>query len=189
MDAENILYTFIIFSENTAGILNEITSVFSRRQVNIESLNTSASGVEGLHRYTITCCTNQQTATLISKQIEKKIGVVKSDFYSSDQDVFFDEVALYKISSEKLLTDPMISKAIRRTGGRVLEVNTVYTLVSLSGKPEEIKNFYATLTKYDCILQFVRSGPIAITRSKREQLAEYLEERKKSYQLAQKEEK
>lgn len=40
------LYTLIIFSENLAGILNQITNVFTRRQLNIESLNVSASGTE-----------------------------------------------------------------------------------------------------------------------------------------------
>ena len=32
------LYTLLVYSENVAGILNQITTVFTRRQVNIESL-------------------------------------------------------------------------------------------------------------------------------------------------------
>ena len=41
------LYTIIVHSENIAGILNQITAVFTRRQINIESLNVSASRVSG----------------------------------------------------------------------------------------------------------------------------------------------
>ena len=37
------MYTLIIYSENIAGLLNQITAVFTRRQVNIESLNVCAS--------------------------------------------------------------------------------------------------------------------------------------------------
>ena len=37
------LYTMIVYSENIAGLLNQITAVFTRRQINIESLNVSAS--------------------------------------------------------------------------------------------------------------------------------------------------
>ena len=55
MEQNNTLYTLIIFSENIAGLLNAVTSVFTRRQINIESLNVSASSIQGLHRYTITC--------------------------------------------------------------------------------------------------------------------------------------
>lgn len=36
---ENKLYTILVYSENIAGVLNQITAVFTRRQVNIESLN------------------------------------------------------------------------------------------------------------------------------------------------------
>ena len=41
------LYTLLVYSENIAGILNQITAVFTRRQVNIESLNVSASSIQG----------------------------------------------------------------------------------------------------------------------------------------------
>ena len=51
---EKTLYTLLVYSENIAGILNQITAVFTRRQVNIESLNVSASSIEGVHKYTIT---------------------------------------------------------------------------------------------------------------------------------------
>ena len=33
------LYTIIVHSENFAGLLNQVTAVFTRRQINIESLN------------------------------------------------------------------------------------------------------------------------------------------------------
>ena len=42
------LYTMIVYSENIAGLLNQITAVFTRRQINIESLNVSASSIKGL---------------------------------------------------------------------------------------------------------------------------------------------
>ncbi len=51
---EKKLYTLLVYSENVAGILNQVTAVFTRRQVNIESLNVSASSIPGVHKYTIT---------------------------------------------------------------------------------------------------------------------------------------
>ena len=35
------LYTVIIFSENIVGLLNQITIIFTRRQLNIETLSVS----------------------------------------------------------------------------------------------------------------------------------------------------
>ena len=56
---EDKFYTLLVYSENVAGILNEVTNVFTRIQVNIESLNVSASSIDGVHKYTITCWSNR----------------------------------------------------------------------------------------------------------------------------------
>lgn len=45
--SEKTLYTIIVHSENIAGLLNQVTAVFTRRQINIESLNVSASSIKG----------------------------------------------------------------------------------------------------------------------------------------------
>ena len=76
---EDTFYTLLVYSENVAGILNEITSVFTRRQVNIESLNVSASSIDGIHKYTITCWSDPDQILQIKKQIEKTINVIKCD--------------------------------------------------------------------------------------------------------------
>jgi acetolactate synthase-1/3 small subunit len=39
------LYTITIFSENAVGVLNQITTIFTRRQVNIETLSVSPSAI------------------------------------------------------------------------------------------------------------------------------------------------
>ena len=43
--SDKTLYTIIVHSENIAGLLNQVTAVFTRRQINIESLNVSASSI------------------------------------------------------------------------------------------------------------------------------------------------
>ena len=80
---EKKLYTLLVYSENIAGILNQITTVFTRRQVNIESLNVSASSIKNIHKYTITVWSDAEQIEKINKAIEKKIDVVKrrSDFH------------------------------------------------------------------------------------------------------------
>lgn len=181
MDTEKTLYTLIIFSENIAGLLNEITSVFTRRQINIESLNVSASSIEGLHRYTITCWGDECTIHKVTKQIEKKIGVVRANHFTSD-DIFIQEVALYKLSTPKMLENEEISKLIRLHSGKIVEVNPTYSIVTKSGLTDEILSLFHSLMEFDCVLQFVRSGAIAITKSRRELLDEYLTEREKRYE-------
>ena len=82
---EKKLYTLLVYSENIAGLLNQITAVFTRRQLNIESLNVSASSISGIHKYTITAWSDEEQILLVTNQIEKKIDVIKADYYTDEQ--------------------------------------------------------------------------------------------------------
>lgn len=181
MEQETKLYTLIIFSENVAGILSNVTSVFTRRQINIESLNTSASSIEGLHRYTITCYCTEATVMKITKQIEKKIGVVRANYYTG-KEIYIQETALYKLSTPKLLEHGhAISKAIRLYDAKLVEVNPTYAIVTKDGLTRDILALFQNLMQFNCVLQYVRSGAIAITKDKRELLDEYLDEKYQRY--------
>lgn len=174
------LYTLLVYSENIAGILNQITAVFTRRQVNIESLNVSASSIQGVHKYTITAWSDEDQVTKITRQIEKKIDVVKATFYTDDE-LFIRETGLYKLSTQVVLENPEISRTIRKQEATITEVNPTYVIVMKSGKTDDILNLYYALNKYDCVLQYTRSGRIAVTRSTQEEVSAFLEEREKNY--------
>lgn len=174
MDNKQKLYTIFVYSENIAGLLNQITSVFTRRQVNIESLNVSASSIEGVHKYTITAWSDEEQICQITKQIEKKIDVIKANYYTDDE-LFIREVGLYKLSTPEVLANPDISRAVRKAGAHIMEVNPTFCTVMLGGLTEDITGLYYTLDKYDCLLQYTRSGRVAITRSTVESVSDFLE--------------
>lgn len=181
MEQEKKFYTLIVFSENFAGLLNQVTTVFTRRQVNIESLNVSASSIRRVHKYTITCWSTEEQIQIITKHIEKRIDVLQAHYFTDDE-VFIQEVALYKLSTPIVLDNPAISKAVRQHGAEIVEVNPTYTVVSKTGLTEDIMSLYYALNNFRCVLQYVRSGRIAITKSRREYLDEFLEERRKAYE-------
>ena len=176
MTEEKTLYTLLVYSENIAGILNQITAVFTRRQVNIERLNVSASSIPGLHKYTITAWSNEDQITKITRQIEKKIDVVKATFYR-DEELYIRETGLYKLSTPDVLANPEISRTVRRNDAFITEVNPIYVIVMKSGRTEEIMTLYDKLNAFGCILQYTRSGRIAVTRSTQEEVSKYLEDR------------
>lgn len=172
---EQKFYTLLVYSENVAGVLNQVTAVFTRRQVNIESLNVSASSIEGIHKYTITCWSTPDEIEKITKQIQKKIDVIKANYYT-DEELFIHEVALYKISTAVLLDNPEVSRTIRKHDARMMEVNPTYSTVLLAGLTEDIADLYEQLKHYGCLLQYSRSGRIAVTRSVDEPVSDYLNE-------------
>ncbi len=170
------LYTLLVYSENVAGILNQITAVFTRRQVNIESLNVSASSIPGVHKYTITAWSDEDQIVKITRQIEKKIDVIKANYFTDDQ-LFIRESGLYKLSTDKVLQNPEISRTIRRHDASIMEVNPTYTVVMKNGKTDDIIELFRALDAFDCVLQYTRSGRIAVTRGMQEQVSAFLEER------------
>ena len=173
---EKKLYTLLVYSENIAGILNQVTAVFTRRQVNIESLNVSASSIPGVHKYTITAWSNEDQIVKIARQIEKKIDVVKCNYYTDDQ-LFIRESGLYKLATSMVLENPEISRTIRRFQASIIEVNPTYIIVQMHGMTEDIVSLYRALDTFGCVLQYTRSGRIAVTRGMQEQVSQFLEER------------
>ena len=172
------LYTLLVYSENVAGILNQVTAVFTRRQVNIESLNVSASSIPGVHKYTITAWSDEDQIIKIVRQIEKKIDVVKANYFTDDQ-LFIRESGLYKLSTPMVLENSEISRTIRRFDAQIIEVNPTYVIVMKHGVTEDIISLYRALDTFGCVFQYTRSGRIAVTRGKQEQVSEFLEQREK----------
>ena len=154
-------------------MLNSVTNVFTRRQLNIETLNASASAYEHIHRYTITTYTDERTIRTVVKQLEKKIDVLHAQYFTNDE-IFIMDQALYKIATAKLVENREISKAIRLHDGKIVEVNSTYAIVSKEGLPEETVALYEKLKNFGCLLQYVSSGVVAVTKSLREPLAEFL---------------
>ena len=185
---DKTLYTLIVHSENFAGLLNQVTAVFTRRQINIESLNVSASSIKGVHKYTITAWTDKDTIEKVVKQIEKKIDVLQAHYFTEDV-IYFHEIALYKVSMPEFRSQPEASKVIRRYNARIVEVNPVFAIVEKNGISEEITSLYEELSALNCVLQFVRSGRVAITTSCFERVNEFLADRETKYNLSKKEEK
>ncbi len=170
------LYTLLIYSENVAGILNQITAVFTRRQVNIESLNVSASSIPGVHKYTITAWCYDDQIVKITNQIEKKIDVIKANFFTDDE-LFFRETGLYKLSTQEVMAHAEISQIIRSHDASITEVNPTYVIAMKYGTTDEITSLYEALNSYGCVLQYTRSGRIAVTRSTQEKVSAFLESR------------
>ena len=179
MENKKNLYTLLVYSENVAGILNQITAVFTRRQVNIESLNVSASSIPGVHKYTITAWSDEDQIIKITRQIEKKIDVVKANYFTDEQ-LFIRESGLYKLSTDIVLNNPEISRTIRRFDAHIIEVNPTYTIVMKHGITEDIISLFRALDTFGCVLQYTRSGRIAVTRGMQEQVSEFLESRQEN---------
>ncbi|OJX90217.1 MAG: acetolactate synthase small subunit [Paludibacter sp. 47-17] len=172
---ETKLYTITIFSENTVGLLNQITIIFTRRALNIETLSVSPSAIKGIHKFTITIFSTQDVMEKVVKQIDKRIDILKA-YYNTDEDLVHQEIALYKVSTEKLLGLGSIEKLIREHHIQILEMNDSSVVFQKIGHYAETQKLFDELNQSIGVLQFIRSGRVAITKSKVERLSDMLGE-------------
>ena len=170
---ETKLFTVTIFSENTVGLLNQITIVFTRRQLNIETLSVSPSAIEGIHKFTITTFADEMTMKKVVRQIDKRVEVLKS-YFNTDEDLVHQEIALYKLSTERFIQMDGVEELIRKYNVRVIDINEACLVIEKSGHHKETQTLFQELSERIGVLQFIRSGRIAITKSKVERLSDML---------------
>lgn len=167
-------FTISAFSENHIGLLNRITIIFTRRQVNIESLTVSGSAIPGIHKFTIVVNDTLEKVEKVVNQIEKLVEVLRA-FYHTEDEIVQQEIALYKVPTTALMESNKVEETIRKHHARILEVTPEFTVIEMTGHKEETQELFDELNEYG-LLQFTRSGRIAITKSNREIFANYMQE-------------
>lgn len=168
------LYTISAYSENHIGLLNRITIIFTRRHVNIESLTVSGSALPGIHKFTIVVNDTLEKVEKVVAQIEKLVEVLRA-FYHTEDEVIHQEIALYKVPTKEMIEGNKVEDIIRMHHARIIEVRPEYTVIELTGHKEETQSLFDELRNYG-LLQFTRSGRIAVTRSSKEVFSSYMKE-------------
>ena len=155
------LYTISIYTENNIGILNRLSAIFLKRHINIESMTVSKSEIENVHRFTFVVKMTESNIRKIIGQLQKQIEVIKA-YYHTEDEIIYHETALFKISTEHLY-DEKIQNKLKFRRAHIIAITENYFVIEASGLKIDIDRMYDKLKPYG-LLQFVRSGRIAITK-------------------------
>jgi acetolactate synthase-1/3 small subunit len=166
-------YTISLFTLDHIGILSRITNILTRRQINIESITASESAVSGVQMLTMVVMTTPEMISKIAGQMEKAVDVIKV-FVHTSAEIICQEIALYKVTTKELMAGSIIGDLVRQHHARILEITPEYIVVEKTGNKSEITELLSILEPYG-VLQFVRSGRVAVTRQVKE-LNTYLKE-------------
>lgn len=156
-------YNITAYTENQVGLLNRIAIIFSRRKINIESLNVSPSEIEGIHRFNIVINETEEVVGKLAGQIEKQIEVLKV-YYNTNADVIWQEMALYKVPTDVIAEKAIVERLLRENGARAVVIRKDYTVFETTGHREETDNLIRVLQPYG-LIEFVRSARIAIIKA------------------------
>lgn len=156
-------YTITVYTENQIGLLNRIAIIFSRRKINIESLNTSPSEVDSVHRFTIVINETEDVVRKVCRQIEKQVEVLKA-YYNTQDEIVWQELALYKVPTEVIAEEVKVERLLREHGAKAVVIRKDYTVFEVAGHREETDNLIRVLEPYG-LIEFVRSARVAIIKA------------------------
>jgi len=158
-------YTISVFTEDIVGLLNRVTIVFTRRKINIESIAASDSEVQNIHRYTIVINETEDLVKKVTLQLDKQVEVIKA-VYHVDEEIIYQEIALFKVPTNILMQGGEAEHIVRAHHARVLSVEPEFTVIEKTGHREKTQHLFDELEPFG-ILEFVRSGRVAITKPMR----------------------
>jgi acetolactate synthase-1/3 small subunit len=155
-------YTITVYTENQIGLINRIAILFSRRKINIESLNTSPTEVEGIHRFTIVINETEEVVRKLCRQLEKQVDILKA-YFNTNEEIIWQEMALYKVSTDEIAEKVKVERLLREYGARAVVIRKDYTVFETTGQREETDRLITVLEPHG-LIEFVRSARIAIIK-------------------------
>lgn len=156
-------YTLTVYAENQIGLLSRIAIIFSRRKINIDSLNTSPSEIDGIHRFNIVIDETEEVVKKLCRQIEKQVDVLKA-YYNTADEIVWQELALFKVPTAQVAEKMVVERILRQYGARVVVIRNDYTIFESSGHREETEKLIEVFGQYG-LIEFVRSARVAIIKA------------------------
>lgn len=156
-------YNITVYTENQIGLLSRIAIIFTRRKINVHSLNTSPSEIESIHRFNIVVNETEDVVRKLARQIEKQVEVLKV-YFNTNEDVIWQELALYKVPTDIIAEKASVERLLRENGARVVVIRKDYTVFETTGHREETDALIKILQPFG-LIEFVRSARVAIIKS------------------------
>ena len=154
-------HTLAVLVENKAGVLSRVSSLFSRRGYNIDSLAVGVTEDPDISRITIVVHGDDHVVEQVTKQLNKLIDVIKVSDIGGDEAVE-RELALIKVAADADTRAEIIQIAnIFRA--RIVDVAPKSMTVEITGDEGKVQAIEKLLRQFG-IKELVRTGKIAIVR-------------------------
>ncbi len=156
--------TLITLVEDKPGVLNRISSLFRRRNFNIESLVVGHSETSGVSRMTIVA--NEPEASKrgnIYFNLLKLVNVIAVKDVSKLPCISREFILIkINISPDKLNE---VNNIVKQYGARIVDMGTETLIVEATDEESVINNLISVLQPYE-ITEIVRTGKIAMRKGK-----------------------
>lgn len=153
--------TISVLVENQAGVLNRITSLFSRRAFNIDSLAVGVTDDPSVSRITIIVDSGNSVVEQVEKQLNKLVEVIKVRTLD-EASMIGRELMILKVSANTR-TRSDIMTICNLCGAKVADLSPNSITIEVSDTPDRVNTFEELMRPFH-ILEVVRTGMIALQK-------------------------
>lgn len=156
-------YTLSVYTENKIGLISKIAALFSRRKINLLSLNISPSEIDNIYRFTIVIIESEPVVRNIVRQLEKLVDVFIV-YFNTNEEIIWQQLALFKVPTQTIIKEVKVERLLREFGATTVVIRDDFTIFEVSGQDGEINKLVDELHKYG-LIEFVKSSRIAIIKN------------------------
>ena len=153
--------TISVLVENRAGVLGRITSLFSRRAFNIDSLAVGVTDDPAISRITIIVDSGNSVVEQVEKQLNKLVEVIKVRTLE-ESGMIGRELMLIKVSANNRTREPIMT-ICQICGARVTDLSPTSMTMELTDTPDRVNAFEEMMRSFH-ILEVARTGMIALQK-------------------------
>lgn len=157
-------HTLSVLVEDKPGVLARVSSLFSRRGFNIESLAVGPTEVPEVSRMTIVVSVERLPLEQVTKQLNKLVNVLKIVELDEDSSVQ-RAIALVKVKADAGQRSSIL-EVVQLFRAKVVDVALDAVTIEVTGNDDKIEALLRLLEPYG-IKELVKSGVIAVSRGGR----------------------
>ena len=158
------LRTLSVLVDNEAGVLSQVSRLFSRKGFNVESLAVGATDNPAISRMTIEVLANQNQTNLMCNQLAKMVPVHSVKLLNPNHSIR-RELILYKVRAKNSDDKNEIIQIANIFRGSIIDVSSESLTLSVIGDEKKTDAVQELLAEFG-IVELVRTGMIALERGK-----------------------
>ncbi len=156
-------HVLVALVENKSGVLNRVSSLFRKRQFNIDSLTVGRTENPDLSRMTIAVDGSKTNVEQVIKQLYKIVNVLKVSNVTQDETVIRETLLIKVHATKSLRTEVLQFGDVFRA--KTVDISPDALIFELTTRPAKIDAFIEAMRPFG-IREMVRTGVTAMNRGK-----------------------
>lgn len=154
-------FVLAIYVDNKYGVLTRVTSMFTRRGFNIDTLAVGETENPSYSRITISLCGDESDKHQIISQLKKQYNVKKVEEIPADTGIRRELLLLKVKNSSETRLD--VKDCIEAFRAKIVDYNADSLVIEMTGDTPKIEAFVENMKPFG-IIEMCRTGIVAIKR-------------------------